>query len=204
MCGCIDGTHVLVNPPNHIEQSFVNRHHQYSLNVLGVAGPDLKFYYINANYPGRCHDAGVLRKTSLCTSFEAGFRPFPKAVILGDSAYPLREWLITPYRGTPEGAKNLFNRSHIKTRNTVERAFGVLKHRFYALKTGIRVKDMEFASRLVIAAMVLHNMCIDVGDDFSEAEDDPRFSERGSNEAEDPEPVESRREQILASFVQPN
>lgn len=52
VCGCLDGTHIKVHPPLEDEQSFVNRHHTYSLNVLAVAGPDLSFYYINANFPG--------------------------------------------------------------------------------------------------------------------------------------------------------
>lgn len=52
VCGCLDGTHIKVHPPQADEQSFVNRHHTYSLNVLAVAGPDLSFYYINTNFPG--------------------------------------------------------------------------------------------------------------------------------------------------------
>lgn len=53
VCGCLDGTHVKVSPPLEDEQSFINRHHTYSLNVLAVAGPDLAFYYVNSNFPGK-------------------------------------------------------------------------------------------------------------------------------------------------------
>ena len=99
-CGCIDGTHVKVSPPKDDEISFVNRHHNHSLNVLAVCGPDLYIYYAFADRPGRCHDAGVLRESSLWRSFEVNkVRPFRDAVILGDLAYPLREWLITPFPG---------------------------------------------------------------------------------------------------------
>jgi len=52
VCGVLDGTHVKVSPPLEDEQSYVNRHHSYSLNVLAVAGPDLSFFYINSNFPG--------------------------------------------------------------------------------------------------------------------------------------------------------
>jgi len=41
-----------VSPPKRDEISFVNRHHDHSINVLAVAGPDLKFYYVSANMPG--------------------------------------------------------------------------------------------------------------------------------------------------------
>ncbi len=41
----------------------------------------------------------VLRESSLWDTFEGGARPFPGAVILGDSAYPNRDWLVTPFPG---------------------------------------------------------------------------------------------------------
>lgn len=59
VAGCLDGTHVLVSPPNNIEDGFINRHHTHSLNVLGVCGPDLRFYYMNSSAPGRWHDSRV-------------------------------------------------------------------------------------------------------------------------------------------------
>jgi len=40
VAGCVDETHVLVNPPNQDEDAHVNRHHTKSLNVAMVAGPD--------------------------------------------------------------------------------------------------------------------------------------------------------------------
>ena len=50
--GCLDGTHVKITPPKEDEVSYVNRHHEHSLNVLAVCGPDLSIFYLNANYPG--------------------------------------------------------------------------------------------------------------------------------------------------------
>ena len=136
--GCLDGCHVRVIPPAKDQTDYINRHHDFSINMLAVAGPDLKFYYINTNYGGRCHDSHVLRQSSLWDQFEnRGSRPFPGAVLLGDSAYPLSDWLLTPYSGDPQGNKALYNRAHIVTRNIVERAFGILKKRFLSLGTGI-------------------------------------------------------------------
>jgi len=129
---------VKVIPPAKDQADYINRHHDFSINMLAVADPDLRFYYINTNYGGRCHDSHVLRQSSLWDKFEnQGSRPFPGAVLLGDSAYPLTDWLLTPYSGDPQGSKALYNRAHIVTRNIVERAFGVLKKRFLSLGTGI-------------------------------------------------------------------
>jgi hypothetical protein len=75
--GCLDGTHINVMPPSSQQIDYLNRHHNFSINMLGVNGPDLSFYYINSNFGGRCHDAHVLRESSLWQSFEEqGRRPF--------------------------------------------------------------------------------------------------------------------------------
>lgn len=60
VCGLIDGSHVLITPPTEDEESFINRHHTHSLNILVVCGPDLKIYYVNSRAPGRWHDSRVI------------------------------------------------------------------------------------------------------------------------------------------------
>ena len=212
VAGCLDGTHITITPPANDEISYINWHHTHSLNVLAVCGPDLSIFYLNANHPGRCHDAHVLRQSSLWRSFELdGNRPFPGAVLLGDSAYPLRQWLLTPFGGDPEGAKGRYNVAHIRTRNVVERAFGVIKSRFFALKTGIRLKDPAQASQLIISAVILHNLCIRFGDKGQELDDTDNTDDLDTDRDEDPEPElqeggtateirERRRTQILQFF----
>jgi hypothetical protein len=211
VAGCVDGTHFNIAVPTTDEISYLNRHHQHSINALAVAGPDLSIYYLNRDHPGRCHDANVLRESLLWQSFEeAGNRPFEGAVILGDSAYPLRQWLITPFPGDPDGAKGRFNVSHMRTRNVVERAFGVIKNRFSALKTTLRLKDPRDSASVIESAVIIHNLCIrhgDHGEDLSENED----QEPDVEDPPLPEPEghvtaakfrERRRNQLLMSFQQ--
>ena len=207
VAGCIDGTHVNILPPSKDEVSFLNRHHQHSINALAVAGPDLTIYYLNANYPGRSHDSKVLRDSPLWRMFEvAGRRPFEGAVLLGDSAYPLRPWLLTPFPGDPDGAKARFNVAHIRTRNVVERAFGVIKNRFSALKTGLRLKNVNECSNMITSAIILHNLCIrfgDLGDELSEEEDEDALGDEDPLPDEEDEvgpERERRRNQILNFF----
>ena len=42
----------------------------------------------------------------------------------------------------------------------VEKAFGVLKRRFPALKHGLRLRKPQDICLLILCAFVLHNMCI--------------------------------------------
>jgi hypothetical protein len=77
--------------------------------------------------------------------------------------------------GDPQSdtSKGQFNRAQIKTRNSIERTFGVVKHRLPVLATGLRKKMMHEAPKFVIAAFILHNLCLkygDRGDDFSDGE----------------------------------
>ena len=50
--------------------------------------------------------------------------------LLGDSGYPLRDYLMTSFNTPATPAEERFNNAHTRTRNVVERAFGVLKSRF--------------------------------------------------------------------------
>ncbi len=76
--GCLDGCHIKVIPAKQDQPDFINRHHNFSINMLGVAGPNLRFFYINTNFGGRSHDSHVLRKSALWNQFENNHtRPFP-------------------------------------------------------------------------------------------------------------------------------
>ena len=87
------------------------------------------------------------------------------------------QFLGDPHPNTPRGR---FNRAQIRTRNTIERTFGVVKHRFPVLATGLRIKKMIEAPKFVIAAFILHNLCIrygDKGEDFEngiDGDENPR------------------------------
>jgi hypothetical protein len=114
---------------------------------------------------------------------------------------------MTPFPGDPDGAKGRYNKAHIQTRNVVERAFGVMKNRFFALKTGLRLKDPKKCSNIIISAVILHNLCIkfgDNGEDLSESEDEDEPEDEGPLPGEDEEvgPERERRRNQLLNFFQ--
>lgn len=127
VCGCVDGTHVNIDGPSSHEEMFVNRHGKHSLNVMLICGPTYEFFAVNANWPGSVHDARVLRNSAVWSRFESGWRPFPGAVILGDSAYPTKSWLIPPlHRNPSDPAEQRYNKAHKSTRRIVENSIGKL------------------------------------------------------------------------------
>jgi len=86
--------------------------------------------------------------------------------ILADSAYPLEENIITPYRdyGNLTVTEKQFNKNRSKIRVVIENTFGLLKGRFrqlLKLDFALTEKDANF----VLACCVLYNMCSEE-DDF--------------------------------------
>lgn len=55
------------------------------------------------------------------------------------SGYPVKTYLITPLLRPAKNEEQLFNESQIRTRNPVERCYGVWKRKFPFLALGIRL-----------------------------------------------------------------
>lgn len=53
-------------------------------------------------------------------------------VILGDEAFPLKEYLMRPYPGKQldDNSKRIYNYRHCRGRRVVENAFGILSQKF--------------------------------------------------------------------------
>lgn len=158
VCGVIDGSLIRIDAPNNNENDFVDRNGNHSINCMFACGPDMTFYYVSVNWPGSVHDARVLRNSSLCNRFEDGWRPFPNAILLGDSAYPLKEWLIPPVflRGAENEPQQRFLRAHKSTRRIIENAIGILKEKFPCLNY-LRVNP-TFAANIVKCCTILCNI----------------------------------------------
>ncbi|XP_064652596.1 putative nuclease HARBI1 [Lineus longissimus] len=161
--GCIDGTHVRIICPNqqgrvpNYEASFVNRKGYHSLNIQAVCDHTGKFTNIVAKWPGATHDSYIFRNSALSSNF-AGARG-EDGMMLGDSGYPCRPFLITPYPNPTTPREQHFNKSLCGTRVRIEHAFGVLKRRFHVLHGEVRMQP-ERVVKIVSACTVLHNIAV--------------------------------------------
>nr|XP_026501076.1 putative nuclease HARBI1 isoform X2 [Vanessa tameamea] len=84
--------------------------------------------------------------------------------LLGDSGYPQRPWLMTPYNNpAPGSAEETYNELHTKARVIVENTFGRLKNRWRCLCKDrvLHYKPLKCA-QIVTACSVLHNIALDL------------------------------------------
>ncbi|KAK9744964.1 DDE superfamily endonuclease [Popillia japonica] len=89
--------------------------------------------------------------------------------IRSDSAYPCKTYLMTPILHPANDAETRYNNAQTKTRNCVERCFGIWNCRFPALSVGLRISK-ETALKAIVAAAVLHNLAADEGLEVPEPE----------------------------------
>ena len=84
---------------------------------------------------------------------------FGTAVLVGDSGYDVKNFLITPLANAQTPDEQLFQEAITRTRNPVEGCYGVWKRRFPVLATGIRL-GMDRLQSVIVATAVLHNIAV--------------------------------------------
>ncbi|KAL7394733.1 hypothetical protein ABVT39_003106 [Epinephelus coioides] len=94
--------------------------------------------------------------------------------IIGDSAYPLLQQLMKPYRdnGHLTARQRRFNRKLNAACVAIEHAFGIMKSKFRRLKC-LHMKTVAHISATVTTCCILHNICLDSGDQPDEEEQGP-------------------------------
>lgn len=161
--GALDCTHVRIQSPGGNDpEIYRNRKGYFSMNVQVMADMNLCINDIVARWPGSSHDSNIFMNSRLRARLERG--DFKDSVVLGDSAYALRSYLLTPLDNPSNRTENLYNESHIRTRNVVERCFGVWKRRFPVLSLGLRTK-VQTTMAIIVACAVLHNIAQKQGED---------------------------------------
>lgn len=108
------------------------------------------------------HDARVLRKSDLGTRISENAENifYRNYHLVADSAYPLNEYILTPFRdnGYLNAQQKNFNRKLSSIRISIEHVFGILKSRFRILRY-VNKYNTLYIPQLVLACCILHNIC---------------------------------------------
>lgn len=174
--GFIDGTAFnLLECPSMIRNgcrqgdAYFNRKSRYAIAGTVVCDFRRRFTGFYVGETGCAHDARQLHQMEIYKRPSAFF--CGDEYVIGDAGYPLREFLITPFK-KPQADDVIhrhYNTMLSKVRIRVEQSLGLLKERFPRLKDGFATvigtaDDHKFVCDCISAAAVLHNFCIDVRD----------------------------------------
>ena len=169
----------------------MNRHDFPSLTLQAICDSNKMFLDVFTGAPSKVHDARIFKLSFISTLL-------PNACgdqwhILGDAAYPLKKYLITPYRnyGNLTEEQTNFNSKFSRCRVKIENAFGLLKARFRQL-IKLDYCTVQRSSKFIIACCTLHNLCLQFGDNL----DDFMIEELDIGNIEHGEPINGNENRI--------
>ncbi|XP_053724751.1 uncharacterized protein LOC128760972 [Synchiropus splendidus] len=168
--GALDCCHIRIKSPGGPEgQDYQNRSLFPSVVLQAVCDHQGCFLDIFVGYPGGVHGAHVLTNSPI---YCRGSYPPPGFFLLADGYYPCLDQplaLITPFKWPVKGVEEeLFNYHHAKGHATVQLAFAKMKTRFRCIFLDALEVQALFVPKVVTACVILHNICLRVGDDLVE------------------------------------
>lgn len=142
---------------------------------------NLRIRDIFTGYPGSVHDARVFRTSPLCDTLAEKCEEFH---LLGDSAYPLSQHLLTPFpdRGFLTRPQINYNMQHSSNRIKIEHCNGVLKQKWRQLYH-VKLRNIRLIVNFIRACCVLHNLglqdgvVLDANDENEELVEEPPILE---------------------------
>ena len=181
--GAIDGSHLPITAPEEHPRDNCNRKGWHSIILQAVVDGKGLFWDVCVGFPGSVHDARVLRQSHLWEIVNDGELLSQNKVsisgcdvghyLIGDPAYPMQNWPMKPFldtgRLTP--AQRTYNYRLSSARSVVEICFGRLKGRWRCLLKRNDSK-LELAKKMALTCCVLHNVCEEHGDNFSQEHPD--------------------------------
>lgn len=123
-------------------------------------------------------DGGIFKRSNLGICLENKMIPIPEPSLtrnsrhmipftfLGDAAFPLKNYLMTPFSGQDLDIDQYnYNKEHARGRVTIENAFGVLAARWQIYHSPITAEP-NTVDAIIKCTAVLHNFLTDEGSKY--------------------------------------
>ncbi|KAK3920737.1 Putative nuclease [Frankliniella fusca] len=166
VAGVIDGTLIPITAPSHQKQRYVDKNHDYSMNVMIVSNHRRIIIDIYIGQPGSVHDTRVFRRSPLAHALFT--RPEllgPNQNLIGDGGYTCTSKMLVPYTNNGHMAETLlFNFKISQCRATIERTNALLKSRM-ARTQKLFCKNIITTNKHIAASAVLHNFILLQGEE---------------------------------------
>ena len=182
--GAIDGILIWMLKPTKKWCNKINCHEKnwkcfrkdkFGFNMQAICDHRLKFYWIDIQWPGSTSDFMAWFTSSLYHELDDANKGKikPGKTFVGDNAYMKKSFMAIPVKavsGPLIGTEDNYNFFQSQVRITIERAFGVLVHRWSILRAPLTVPICKVCP-LVNALCRLHNYCIDEKEEAMQADD---------------------------------
>ncbi len=148
-------------------------------------------------WPGSVHDAKIYRNSFFYQNISTLING--QDYILGDSAYPLSNFLIKPFNNPENNLQIQFNIKHSLHRVVVENAFRRFKNRFNCLKE-LNVRKISSAVRITECYIILHNFLETNNDSWNELDEndgDDNDNDNDNNSEENNNDLSNLNENVL-------
>lgn len=116
----------------------------------------MEFLDIVPEWPGSQHDSRILQNSRIYMRY---MRRKITGMLIDDNGYPCLPFLLTPVLNPNTEEQIAYNNIHRRTRQIVERTFGVWKRRFPCLARGLTTK-LICCTTIIVACAVLHNLSL--------------------------------------------
>ncbi|XP_065849088.1 protein ALP1-like [Euphorbia lathyris] len=162
--GSMYTTHIPIIAPKISVSAYFNKRHternqktSYSITVQGVVDPRGVFTDVCIGWPGSMPDDQVLERSALYQRANRG--ALRDVWIVGNSGYPLMDWVLVPYtHQNLTWTQHGFNVKIGEIERISKEAFARLKSRWSCLqkRTEVKLQDLPV---VLGACCVLHNIC---------------------------------------------
>jgi hypothetical protein len=118
-----------------------------------------KFTNVVARWPGSVDDSHIMRCSMILSHLEQTHKCVEFGLILGDSGYACKSFLMAPYLRPSRDYQEKFNRAHTRTRCGIERRFEWWKKHFNCLHAEIRMQTERVCKIIMACAIFRFEKC---------------------------------------------
>ena len=169
----IDGKHVRIKAPPHRGSEFFNYKKYHSVALFALVDAKKRFLTVDVGQYGKVSDGNVFSNSNIAMRLarqnfglppdgNLGGIPLPY-IVIGDEAFPLKKYLMRPYPRSARRlseAERIFNYRLSKSRNTLEKAFGILANTWRIYQRPFECCG-QLCDKLNLATVVLHNYILE-------------------------------------------
>ncbi|XP_006604141.2 putative nuclease HARBI1 [Glycine soja] len=195
--GVIDGTHIRVCVPSHLQGVYIGRKGYTTTNVMAVCDFSMCFTFVWAGWEGSAHDTKIFMEALRKLALHFAHPPQGKYYLV-DSGYPTFMGFLGLYKKTryhiPQfrigprirGRVEVFNYYHSSLRSTIEHAFDLCKARWKILGN-MSPFALKTQNQIIVACMTIHNFIQrnDKSDgEFDSLDEDNEYIDTDEDESE--------------------